>query len=339
MNDVYFKTDKPIEIESTRSGRREAIQFAHVALSDTEGNLLGYFGDPNYETYERSMAKPIQLLTAIRLRPSMLDECSLEEIALMSASHNGEAGHIEALRILLERYKIAEDCMTCGFHHPFVPEAVYELGGVGTELSPIFHNCSGKHISMIMACMEMGWPIEDYENPGHPLQVENTKTMERYAGSGEGEIEYGVDGCGVPTWWMSIFSIAKIAAKYGNPEFREDDLEYTIRERIFDAYHKAAWYTAGSTRFGTPFNTESDGKWLGKIGGEGVFGVSFRDVGLGIGIKIMDGNSRALGPSLLHAMKVWGLVTDDQLERLSDWVRILRQNAPKQDIGWTQVVE
>ena len=339
MSNNYFKSEEPIRVEATRSGRREAIHSVHVALSDSDGSLLGHFGDPNYETYERSMAKPLQLLTVIGLRPSMLDECSLEEIALMSASHNGEAGHIEALNGLLERYNIAEECLTCGFHYPFVPEAICELGRDGIELSPVFHNCSGKHISMILACMAQGWPVEGYQMPGHPLQQANTRTMERYAGRGGGKIPYGVDGCGVPTWWISIYSIAKIAARYGNPQFGENDLEKKIRERIFDAYHKAAWYTAGTTRFGTPFNYESDGKWLGKIGGEGVYGVSFRNVGLGIGLKVMDGNSRAIAPALLYAMKKWGLISDDQLGRLSDWARKLRQNSPMQDIGWEQVVE
>ena len=202
-----------------------------------------------------------------------------------------------------------------------------------------FRAIFSKHIGMILACMEMGWPIEGYENPDHPLQIANTNTMERYAGNENGEIEFGVDGCGVPTWWMSIFSIAKIGARYGDPDFGEDDEEKMIRTRIFDAYHKAAWYTAGSERFGTPFNSESDGKWLGKIGGEAVFGVSFKDVGIGIGIKVIDGNKRALGPSLLYAMKAWDLITDDQLERLSDEARVVRKNAPGTLVGWTQVVE
>ena len=93
MSTKFFSSDTPIEVEATRSGRREALQFAHCVLCNSSGDLLAYFGDPGYETYERSLAKPIQLLTAIKLRPSLLDECSDEEIALLATtrtavSHN-----------------------------------------------------------------------------------------------------------------------------------------------------------------------------------------------------------------------------------------------------------
>ncbi len=339
MKSKFFSSDKPLEVEATRSGRREAIHFAHVVLCNSAGELLGSFGDPGYQTYERSLAKPIQLLTAITLRPSLLDECSDAEISLMSASHSGEEKHIEALCNLYNRYGLNEDQFTCGTHPPFVPDAIWKLGRKSIETTPVYHNCSGKHISMLLACEAQGFPMVGYEMPDHPLQMENHKTMARYAGMKLEDLEYGVDGCGVPTWWLNLRAIATASARYADPEFAEGELEGTIKDRVFEAYHKASWYTAGTGRFGTPFNAESDGKWLGKIGGESVFGVSFRNRGLGIGIKVMDGNSRALGPPLLYAMKKWDLVSEDQLDRLKDWVNVERFNAPKTFIGWMRVVE
>jgi L-asparaginase II len=163
--------------------------------------------------------------------------------------------------------------------------------------------------------------------------------MARYADVKLEDLEYGVDGCGVPTWWLDLKSIATASARYGDPDFTESKLETSIKERVFEAYHKAAWYTAGTGRFGTPFNSESDGKWLGKIGGEAVFGVSLRHIGLGIGIKVMDGNSRALGPALLYAMRKWDLLTDDQYARLEHRAVEERYNAPGTLIGWMRPVE
>jgi len=211
------------------------------------------------------------------------------------------------------------------------------MGRDNLVVTPVYHNCSGKHAGMLLACLEQGWPLETYNKPDHPMQVENTRTVARYAGKDPETIEYGFDGCGVPTWWLDLHSIAVASARFGDPDYGEDEFEKIARDRIFEAYHKAPWFTAGSRRFGTPFNAESDGKWLGKIGGEAVFGVCFRDRGIGIGIKVVDGNKRALPPSLLYAMKVWGLIEDDQLERLKDWVKVERYNAPGWLVGYDQV--
>ncbi len=338
MSAKFFSTDTPIYVEATRNNRREAVHVAHVVLADPSGNILGRFGDPHYETYERSLAKPVQLITVMLLRPKLLDECSDEEIAVMASSHSGEAAHIETVRGLIDRYGLNEDDLLCGYHPPFVPRANWELGRKNIELSPIYHNCSGKHVGMLLACQTKGWSSEGYNMPEHPMQVANNETMARYANTVPEKLVCGVDGCGVPSWWMDLQMIATVSARYSDPEFG-GDFEKKVRERIFDAYHKAAWFTSGTDRFGTPFNAESDGKWLGKIGGEAVFGVSIRGRSLGIAIKVMDGNKRALGPALLHAMKTWDLITDDQLARLADWVNVPRKNAPGTLVGYMQVVQ
>jgi L-asparaginase II len=332
-------TDQPVFVEATRSDRREALHQVHVVACDSSGKIIGQYGDPGIETYERSLAKPLQLLTVMKLRPSLLDECSHEEIAIMAASHSGEAKHIETINGLLKRYDLKEDSLLCGTHPPFLQKANWELGRKNIETGPVYHNCSGKHIGMLLASREMGWTFDGYNRIDHPIQVANRVTMARYAGVEPDDLEFGSDGCGVPTWWLSLQEIASASARFGDPGFGEDDFEIKFKDKIFESYHKASWWTAGTNRFGDPFNRESDGKWLGKIGGEAVFGVSFKDRSIGIGIKVLDGNNRVLGPALLYAMKQWDLITDDQLSRLSDWTQVIRKNAPGWDIGFVRVVD
>jgi L-asparaginase II len=275
----------------------------------------------------------------MQLRPSLLDECSNEEIAIMSASHSGEEKHIETIYGLLNRYGLKEEQFLCGTHPPLYPHAYWELGRKNIVNGPIFHNCSGKHTSMLLACQAMGWPSEGYNRRDHPMQIANFRTLARYAGGVAENLAFGADGCGVPTWWLDLRAIATASARFADPDFRENNLELKIRERIFEAYHKASWWTAGTERFGDSFNAQSDGKWLGKVGGEAVFGVCFRNRALGIGIKVLDGNTRALSSALLHAMKRWNLIDEDQWLRLSDWTQVLRKNAPGWDIGYVRVVE
>jgi L-asparaginase II len=328
---------QPFYIEATRGAHRETIHEVHAVLCDSNKNILAQFGDPSYETYERSVAKPIQLLTAIQQRPSLLDECTDEEIAVMASSHSGEPGHVETIRGIMHRYGLDEGMLLCGIHDAVRAEIGRLFATQGIEPLPIHHNCSGKHTGMLLACMAQGWPIENYNSPNHPMQVAIRRNMGRYAGREPESIDFGPDGCGVPSWWLDLRSIAVTGAKYADPSFG-DDLERRIRERIFRAYHQASWHTSGTARIDFDFNRESDGKWLAKGGGEAVFGVSLKDRGMGLSLKVLDGRYEAVPVALMHVMREWELISDDQLRRLAGWVEVSRLNAPGWEIGKFRVV-
>lgn len=332
-------SSSPLHVEVPRSDRREALHLVHVVCCDATGATLGHFGDPGYETYLRSAAKPIQLLTALTLRPALLDECSLEEIASMGASHSGERRHVEAVRGLLDRHGLDESLFQCGAHFSYYHQATWDYGRDDIPITAINNNCSGKHTAMLLACQTQGWPYKSYLEAEHPMQRANTARLARYLGEDPGELVYGVDGCSVPTWWLPVEKTAVAFARFGSPDWAETDFERRAVSRIFDAFHQCAWYTAGTTRFGTPFNAESDGAWLGKIGGEGIYCVSFRDKGTAIVLKVQDGNSRAIPPALLHAMREWELIDEDQLRRLSDWIEVERKNPAGRSLGPIHVVE
>ena len=58
-------------------------------------------------------------------------------------------------------------------------------------------NCSGKHAGMLATCRINGWPIADYLEPEHPLQVAIT-AVDRSARRRRCTTS-GIDGCGAPT--------------------------------------------------------------------------------------------------------------------------------------------
>jgi len=326
-------------VEATRTGRREAVHIVHAVLVDASGEVRGYFGDPEYKTYVRSAIKAVQLLEALKLRPELMDECSDEEIAVMAASHSGERGHVDTVRGLHARYGLWEDLLLCGSHPPYFQRANWEYGRDGIDITSVHCNCSGKHTAMLLASQARGWSFAEYIDANHPMQKTNTAKVAKYIGREPSAVEYGVDGCNVPTWWLSLRESATIFARFSSPEWAESEIEKRAIERIFDAYHKAPWHMAGTGRFCTAFNAESDGKWLGKIGGEGIYCVGFRNAGLGLVVKVVDGNSRAIPPAILYAMKIWKLISDDQLERLKDWVKVERPNSSDVNIGYMQIVE
>lgn len=331
-------SDAPLLVEILRSNRREALHRVHAVACDSSGELLGYFGDPGLMTYFRSSAKPFQLLTVLSLRPELINECSDEEIAVMASSHSGEPGHLESVKGLLDRYALDHGMIKCGWHYPYWPDAIWNYGRDGIKIGDMHNNCTGKHTAMLLACQSMGWDFGTYLEDTHPLQVQNTSRMARYSGQKVEDMVWGVDGCSVPTWWMSLRQCAIAYANFSSPEFNSAEENVAIN-RIFDAYHKAAWHTAGTKRIGTSFNLESDGMWLGKIGGEGIYGVSFRGRGIGIVIKVEEGNGRAIPPALLHFMILLDLITENQLDRLSWWVEVPIPNAAGKPTGLARLVE
>jgi L-asparaginase II len=333
-----FSSEKPILVEATRTERPEGVHEVHVVCVDDTGKVLGSFGNPEQMTYFRSSCKAIQLLTALSLRPSLIDECSDEEIAVMAASHSGEPGHIETIEKIQERYGLTEELLFCGKHEPYFAPAHWEYGREGREITSIHCNCSGKHTAMLLACKAQGWPLEGYTEADHPMQVANTKRISQYIGREPDDIEYGVDGCNVPTWWLPIKECALAYARFSSPKWPHTEIEKKAINRIFDAYNKKAWYMAGTGRFCTSFNGESDGMWLGKIGGEGLYSVAFKDIGLSVVVKVVDGNSRAIPPALLQSMRYWDLIDGDQLERLAKWVEVVRKNSSGIPIGFVRVV-
>jgi len=257
----------------------------------------------------------------------------------MAASHSGEQGHVETLQRLQERYGLAEELLLCGSHEPYYLPAIWKYGRDDRPITYIHCNCSGKHTAMLLASQAQGWPLENYTDPNHPVQLANTSRIASYLGKPPDAVEYGVDGCQVPTWWISIREAALAFARFCSPRWHHSDLEKRAIERIFDAFHNAPWHMAGTNRFDTPFNRESDGKWIGKIGGEGIFSVAFRHRGLAVVVKVIDGNTRAISPALLHAMKIWHLIDDDQLTRLKDWAEVVRLNTPGNPIGFIRIAQ
>ena len=56
-----------------------------------------------------------------------------------------------------------------------------------------------------------------------------------------------------------------------------------------------------------------------KVGGEAIEGVGVISKGLGIGIKMADGNTRALWPVICETLRQLGVFGDDEMKALGDF--------------------
>ena len=81
-----------------------------VAVADADGAMLAFAGDPERLVFARSCMKPVQAAVSLSLSSLALPD---REVAVMCASHNAEAVHVDAVRSLLSRAGVAESALRC----------------------------------------------------------------------------------------------------------------------------------------------------------------------------------------------------------------------------------
>ena len=90
-------------------------------------------------------------------------------LALGCSSHSGSEEHLSAVREILSMASLDESALQCMLDKPLgEPERRAWGDKPATRISM---NCSGKHAAMLLTCVTNGWPIENYLDPAHPLQV------------------------------------------------------------------------------------------------------------------------------------------------------------------------
>ena len=193
-----------------RSGLEESVHAGHVAVCDEEGRLLGGIGDPHHPLFARSSMKPLQAAVSLGRMDGELPAQDL--VAVMCGSHNGEPVHVRTVQALLKAGAVAENRLGCPADLPRRTEARMQVD----RRRPIYHNCSGKHAGMLVACARADLELATYLQPTHPLQREITREVGRATGVEPSVV--GVDGCGAPFHGLPLSGLATLFARLVRPE-------------------------------------------------------------------------------------------------------------------------
>jgi L-asparaginase II len=287
----------------TRSGLVESVHVGHVVACDAEGRVLASAGDPERVVYARSSMKPVQAAVSLGHIP---DDLSVEEIAVMCASHNGEARHLEVVHGLLERAGTGPEALRCPPSWPWFPVDARHHDGPRPELHP----CSGKHAGMVLACTRAGFPVETYLKADHALQREVHATASGLAGVAP--VKVGTDGCGVPVHAFPLRAMATLFARLAGAG--------ELFGRAVTSMQAAPYLVAGRDRVDTALMERLPGV-VSKVGAEGLMCAAVPEQGIGLSVRVEDGSTRADGPALLRAMQLLDLVSDDDLDALSAFSR------------------
>ncbi len=286
-----------------RAGREESVHCGSIAVVEASGALLASAGAPDYQAFTRSALKPLQALPFFAAGGAARFGLSGEQVAVVCASHSGEAKHQAVVADLLRRAGCRVDELGCGAHAPRVYDLLDEAPPP-PPYSPLAHNCSGKHAGMLAHCVLSGWPREGYLDPSHPLQAAIRASIARHAGVREEDLVPAIDGCSAPNYALPLASLALAFARLAHPDDGGPDAG--ARRTIADAMTAHPDYVSGERRF---------------------------DLALMRAIKVGDGAGRALAPATIAVLEALGAVDERARRELAPWVAPTLHNARGTPVG------
>lgn len=318
-------------IEVTRGPLVESTHSAHIAVVNSQGELLHSYGNPYRVTYARSAIKPIQAIQVLETGAIDSFDINEREISLMCASHAGETYHVDAVQNILNKANINIDKLNCGIHVPGNSAVYKEIIESGVALSQAHNNCSGKHSGMLISAKNRNEDLDTYLDIKHPVQQRILDNIAYICDYNKEEIIIGIDGCGAPVHALPLERFAYGFAKMADYHLLDEKSNYV--EKITTSMMKYPEMVAGRDRFCTALMKVCGDRIFGKMGAQGVYLLGDKVNKLGIAIKIEDGNSQANSCATMSVLRQLKLVTDEEVEQLKDFANPKLLNARKDIIG------
>jgi L-asparaginase II len=279
--------------ETTRGGVLESAHLGALAVSDGSGRVLRSLGDAELLNFPRSSIKPFQLSALVEAGGIERFDFTPVEVAVMAASHSGEAMHVAAVRSILDKIEAGAECLDCGAHEPIDLDAAAALRASGQPPEALHNNCSGKHVAMLALARLLGAPLAGYLDPGHPAQRAIRVAIGEVLELDPATLRHGYDGCSAPAYAVPLRSMALGFARLGDPSAAPPRWRWTL-EQIGAAMRAHPQMVGGSTgRIDTDLMRLGTGL-TAKGGAEGYFCVA-QAGGYGLALKVLDGDAADRG--------------------------------------------
>ena len=314
-----------VAVESTHRGA--------VAVLDADGAVVASIGDIDRPIFPRSAVKVLQALPLVA--SGAADRLGLTdgELAIACASHNGEAPHAQTAAAMLAKAGLDHTALECGTHWPYLDSASRTLAAQQREPNALNNNCSGKHAGFLcLACalhggVDLRQYVSGYVKPDHPVMREVTAALQAATGFDLATAPHGTDGCSIPTYAVPLRHLARAFARVGTGVGLSDG-HARAAKRLRAAVATAPFMVAGTGRFDTRVMERLGERVFCKVGAEGVFCAALPERGLGVAIKIDDGNNaRACEVVMAAVIEAFVSLDDSQAAlmhsfselRLSNW--------------------
>ncbi|MES1163813.1 MAG: asparaginase [Rhizobacter sp.] len=286
----------PVLVEVMRGDTIESTHRGAVAVLDADGAVLAALGDIDRPIFPRSAVKVLQALPLVASGAADRLGLTEAELAIACASHNGEDIHAQTTASMLGKAGLDPAALECGTHWPYLDTATRALAAQGRAPSALNNNCSGKHAGFLcLACalhgkVDLRQYVRDYVQPDHPVMREVTHALQAATGYDPADTPRGTDGCSIPTYAIPLRHLAHAFARVGTGVGLSDG-HARAAARLRTAVAKAPFMVAGTGRFDTRVMERLGERVFCKVGAEGVFCAALPGAGLGVAIKIDDGNN------------------------------------------------
>jgi L-asparaginase II len=264
------------------------------------------------------------------------------ELALSCASHEGSDMHVQAVSQLQSKIGVEESNLQCGTHLPGDVDELKSLIIQDKKPRTNHNNCSGKHTAMLAHAKMRGLPLENYLDINHPIQQDILATFADMCGLAVDQVELGTDGCSAPNFAVPLYNAAFAFAKLCDPRALPETRTSACR-KITSAMSSYPEMVSGYGEFDEQLMRAGEGKIVCKRGAEGyqivglLPGVLAADApGVGIAMKISDGDAARMGSDLESTNRVRPAVTLEILRQLgalsSTQARALAAFGPEKSI-------
>lgn len=315
----------PVLVEVLRGESLESSHRGAMAVLDADGAVLVSLGDIERPIFPRSAVKLLQALPLVESGAAERLGLTDEELALACASHTGEEVHVRTAAGMLAKVGLDATALECGAHWPSLDTATRALAAGGREPTALHNNCSGKHSGFLcLACAlpssgaDLRQYVKGYVNPDHPVMREVTAALQAVTGFDPNSAPRGTDGCSIPTYGIALRRLALAFARVGTGVgLREGHAR--AAQRLRRAIANAPFMVAGSGRFDTRVMQQLGERVCCKVGAEGVYCAALPERGLGVAIKIDDGNTRAAEVALATVIDACLLLSDPDAQALQAW--------------------
>ncbi len=287
----------PVLAELWRGDLVESFHRGSFAVVDCDGAVLRQGGDIDRPVYARSAVKGLQALPLVASGAAERFGLVDAELALACASHGGEPEHVQTAASALAKAGLDADVLECGAHWPGNDAAARALAARHETPRALHNNCSGKHsgfacVGCMMvrdADMARGF-LRGYVEADHPVMREVGAALEAATGTRLADAPRATDGCSIPTFGIPLRALALGFARFGTGTgLAPDHARAAVRLRA--AVAAAPFMVAGTGRLDTVLMRHFGARVFCKVGAEGVYCAALPELGVGLAIKMDDGNT------------------------------------------------
>ncbi len=327
-----------IVLHFTRGGHVENIHRGDVAAVNCAGEIVSAVGNARLPMFWRSAAKPFQALPFVKNGGLEKYNITAEELALLVSSHSGEPNHVALVRGILNKLGLDESVLDCGVVRPMSGKAFKDLIAAGQKVLPVHNPCSGKHSQIIALAIMLGVPYEGYTQPDHEAQKIIFQHVAMAAKIPESQLEIGIDGCGVPVFYLPLYNMALAYARLSTPKLGDWNDYEIAATKIRDAMSAYPQVLSGTGRIDLAVSEITGGRIIAKIGADAVYCLAVKDENLGIAFKIEDGSYAAVTPMVIAVLKKLNLLTKSEADELDKKFPPVLKNHRGEIIGTIEAV-